>query len=283
MGLFSFLRPKPKPYKLPIDPKRVHALHVGINAYKRSPLQLCVNDIIAVKKLFASWGVLPENTVTLLDREATTVAIKNALQDGVDKLKHGDCFVVQYSGHGSNLPCAQEMDGNMEIICPVDIEDDFEQNNVPDWFIGDIARQVTEKGATMYLLPFDCCHTGGITRDLLGGKKPKAALEGARYLPAPKKARYRGEVRRFKDEDKETNRIVAIGGCEAGEVSYEYSEAKHGAATWALLDAVKNGLPTPRALHKSIYNQVQGAFPTQHPVLEGNEAYFDIPYFTEPK
>lgn len=275
MSIFNIF--KPKKYVLPADPSRIHTLHIGINAYERSPLALCVNDVISVKKRLLEWGVLEKNMVTLLDGDADTKNFKQALQDLVRRVQTGDYAVVQYSGHGSNLPCRREKDGNMEILCPVDIEKDFERNNVSDDFISDVIRQITEKSATFYALPFDCCHTGGMTRAL-------APSIVTRYLPAPDGARY--QKRResgLDDEAADTRNVVMLGGCEGNEVSYEYSQSNHGALTWAWLGATSKGLPIPRKLHSTVYKQVQKAFPGQHPVLEGNEALFDIPYFTVPK
>jgi hypothetical protein len=277
MSIFIFRR---KGYKIPIDPKRLHTLHFGLNAYQRSPLKLCVNDVKAIIPLYEQWGVLPRNMVAMYDGDCDTQNMKKALQDLVKRANPYDYVAIQYSGHASNLPCLDEIDGKMEILCPIDIHKDFEKYNVSDDFICEILTQLSQKYVTTALIPMDCCHTGGMTRTLSGIITPPSH---ARYLPAPAEAVYRDtrHYRSVRETFKESNRAFMIGGCEGHQVSYEYAKAGHGALTWAMLEAWKKGASmTPRKLHQSVYKQVTTVFPEQHPVLEGNETLFDLPFFT---
>jgi metacaspase-1 len=277
-NLTGLLGRKPAPYRIPLDPQRVHTLHIGINAYKRSPLKLCVNDVNAVKQRFQEWGVLPQNMVTLLDAEADTQNMKQALHDLVKRANPLDVVIVQYSGHGSQLPCVDETDGKMEILCPVDIHEDFETKNVSDDFIAAIIQNLHQRRVQVYFLPIDCCHTGDLTRSFISD-----VYNGVRYLPAPDGALY-SKRRTFKPREYvENNNVIMLGGCQAHEVSYEYSLAGLGALTWAFLNATeKRGLkPTPRQLHDTVSKKVTGVFKEQHPVLEGKEPLFDVPFFTQ--
>lgn len=280
MKFFNFFRRKPKPYTLPIDPRRIHTLHIGINAYERSPLRLCVNDVHAVTQRFQELGVPEGNMVQLLDKTADTQNIKQALNELTKYTIRGSVVIVQYSGHGSQLPCLDEEDGKMEILCPADIHRDFEKYNVSDDFLNGIAMQLTARQVTLYFLPFDCCHTGGMTRTLNGNR---TAPPNARFLPAPPEAVYR-DMRVYKSREvvqTETNSIAMLGGCEGHEVSYEYALAGHGALTWAFLNALeKPHKLTLRSLHTQAHEKVTGVFSDQHPVLEGNPILFDKPLFS---
>lgn len=279
MSIFSNLFGTHKKFTLPVDPKRYIYVGIGINAYKDSPLKLCVNDVKALLPYWANWGVPAANITTLFDTDADTKNIIAALTAAVDRANPGDIFVPQYSGHGSKLPCANERDGNMEIICPSDIEDDFERNNIPDTFFAELGRRATAKNVTIIMFPFDCCHTGGLTRTLTGSPLP--TLGTPRYLPAPEGARFFGKVRQYKDDGAETSNLAMIGGCRADEVSYEYADVKHGACTFGLLEALKNqSNPTLRTIHQATAQKVTKSFPAQHPVLEGNERLFDLPLFS---
>jgi uncharacterized caspase-like protein len=280
MNIFNFFRRKAKSYVLPIDPKRLHTLHVGINEYQRSPLKLCVNDVNAVKTRLQALGIPEQNMVTLLDKTADTQNMKYALNDLLKRANAGDVVVVQYSGHGSQLPCLDEEDGKMELLCPADIHRDFEKYNVSDDFLSGLLVQLSARRVTTYFLPFDCCHTGGMTRLLSG---TLSAPPNTRFLPAPLNAVYR-DPRVYRSREAlqtEKNSIVMLGGCAAHEVSYEYALAQNGALTWSLLTALENPHKlTSRTLHKNVHEQVTGVFPDQHPVLEGNPNLFDLPLFT---
>jgi Caspase domain len=279
MNFFQNLfRRAPRRYVIPIDPRKVHTLHIGINAYERSPLKLCVGDVIEVKKRFEEWGMLPKNMVTLLDKDADTQNMKRALEDLVKRSNANDVVIIQYSGHGSQLPCLDEEDGKMELICPVDIHRDFEKYNCSDDFICGILSGLSAKNVLPYLMPFDCCHTGGMTRTLSSD-----LYTGIRYLAPPLEAVYRNARTYRSREYAETNNVVMFGGCQSDQVSYEYAKAGHGALTWAFLNATKErGLAgTPQEVFIPLAKQVTGVFPEQHPVLEGKQALFHVPFFTQ--
>lgn len=279
MSLFSNLFPKSQKFALPVDPKRYNYVGIGINSYRESPLKLCVNDVKALEPYWRAWGLPDANITTLYDTDADTKNIIAALTAAVERANPWDIVVPQYSGHGSDLPCANQRNGRMQIICPSDIEDDFERNNVPDTFFADLGRKATAKRVTIIMFPFDCCHTGGLTRTLNNSSMPP--LGTPRYLPAPEGAKFFGEVRRYKDDGAETSSLAMVGGCRAEEVSYEYADAGHGACTWGVLEALKKGNPyTLRTMHQFAYGKVTSTFPAQHPVLEGNEKLFDLPLFS---
>lgn len=278
MSFLKFFRRKPRQYKISINAQNIHTLHIGINAYKRSPLKLCVNDVTAVKQRFQEWGISPKNMVTLLDNTANTKNIKQALNDLERRAKPHDYVIIQYSGHGSQLPCVGEVDGKMEILCPVDIDLDFEKNHISDDFVGSVLTRLTARNITTYLL-VDCCHTGGMTRTL---SNETTLYNATRYLEAPQYAQYRDARTYRNSEFAETNKVVMLGGCEAHEVSYEYSIARHGALTWAFLEETKqNGLAeTPLEIYNRVSQKVTKIFSGQHPVLEGKQELFTKQFFS---
>jgi NAD-dependent dihydropyrimidine dehydrogenase PreA subunit len=266
-------------YQIP-NAENVRTLHIGINDYPHSPLALCVNDVKAVSTRFKQWGVADAHRTMILNREATATNFKGAMLKLVDDTPPLGLAVFNYSGHGSNVGCTDEADGRMEIMCPVDIHDFSEQNNVTDDFFASVIERATAKGITMFAL-IDCCNAGDLTRNLQQQANDNPAI---RYIRPPEGVSYRMK-RQFPPKELYAAKrsVVMFGGCRSDEVSYEYADAGFGALTWAFLDrtALANGpRMTPKKLHSGITKKVTSAFPEQHPVLEGNPALFTKPLFT---
>jgi len=66
----------------------------------------------------------------------------------------GDYIFMHFSGHGTQVPSAEEDDGKNEAICPTDM------NLIVDDDLRDIAN-TCKKGVNFTLLT-DCCHSGGM-------------------------------------------------------------------------------------------------------------------------
>lgn len=104
------------------------AFLVGINAYKSAPLRGCVPDIrVMLDLLTERFGVPPGQTYTLIDKQATRVAILRGLQWLAAQGADTSFFV--YSGHGARIP---DIDGDEarqgsetrhdQALVPVDYE-----------------------------------------------------------------------------------------------------------------------------------------------------------------
>lgn len=100
----------------------LRTIHVGINAYVRSQLSYCLNDVIDI------WWTVekvrdPMYRVTLVDAKATRENIVRAAFDTLNQSEAGDAIFVSMSGHGTRVKALQpsaEPDGLDECFCPWD-------------------------------------------------------------------------------------------------------------------------------------------------------------------
>lgn len=128
---------------------------VGVNLYPGAELRGCVEDIESLKVMNIA---LPQfvGCIELLDGEATTENIHEALTDTVAKLTEDDILMFQYSGHGTLTAHKHE------AICPVDF-DWTEGHMLTDQNLVDIFEHMPE-GSKLYWLS-DSCHAGGLSRN----------------------------------------------------------------------------------------------------------------------
>ena len=263
------------------------ALIVGINYTGTSnALRGCINDAHHMQAFLTEKGFT--DIKLLLDSEATTDGIKNALNELIAGVVPGDVIVFHYSGHGSQLPSKAESDGFEEIICPVDLN--WMDKVITDATLREIFNQVPNGVNTTVIL--DCCHSGTMlnqteslstTRELTAPKKVK----GARYLKPPAKI-----LRLLSDRtlvDWQTSRDVnatalLIAGCKANQTSADafINKIYQGAATAALLKSAKSNTSiTYRTLVTEMNSfMVDGRY-TQHPQLDGSSSLYDK-VFIEP-
>merc|ERR1719476_1273467 len=100
----------------------------------------------------------------------------------------GDYLFFSYSGHGSQLPCndADEPDGKNEILCPLDLADDWNRNSIADNYLYDTFFTNLPAGVRC-LCVYDCCHSGSMedlpcSRDF-GPNSPTDVKQ--RFIPTP--------------------------------------------------------------------------------------------------
>ncbi len=152
--------------------KEGHALLIGIQ-YKGTnirSLNTTTNDVKALSALLQDKqkAAYPPNQVTtLLEQEATTQNILDALDDLAQKTKEKEdsTVVIQYSGHGGVLE-----DTTFFVPYDFDIQSYTDKNLNKDKIVA--SHQFVEKlnkiKAKRLLVILDCCHSGGMTntRDL---------------------------------------------------------------------------------------------------------------------
>lgn len=155
------------------SPKR-RALLVGINEYpnEEDRLEGCVNDVFLMSSLLQESGYAAEDIRVVLDKRATTKGIRDRLEwllDGVDASDtEGDDpaeRVFYYSGHGAQLPtygAGDKVDRMDETLVPWDFDWSPEHAFTDDAF-HDLYAQLPY--GLRFLTVFDCCHSGGMTRD----------------------------------------------------------------------------------------------------------------------
>lgn len=147
-------------------PKR-RALLVGINNYPDPANQLegCVNDVFLMSSVLQESGFEPENIRVVLNERATAEGILDRLHWLLDDAEDGQDRVFFYSGHGAQIPAygeKEEVDHTDECLVPYDFDWSREKAITDDQF-HELYSQLPY--GTHFLSVFDCCHSGGMTRD----------------------------------------------------------------------------------------------------------------------
>jgi len=261
------------------------ALSVGINyAGTGNDLKGCINDSNNMKAMLEGRGF---EVKLVLEKEATTQGIKDALEWLVAGTVPGDVIVFHYSGHGSQIPSKAESDGFEEIICPIDLN--WRDKIITD----DTLRQIFDKvpngvNVTVFL---DCCHSGTMldqtqstvvaTKGLEAGKvvtksRNLSKKKGSRYLKPPVSV-----LKKLKDKElvnwaatKDVNATaMLIAACRADQTSADatISGIFQGAGTASLLKSVN---ANPNITYKQLVDEmnnfmVSNRF-TQRPELDGS-------------
>ena len=147
-------------------PKR-RALIIGINNYPDPANQLegCVNDTFLMSALLQERGFNAEDIRVLLNDRATADAIRERLSWLLDGAQDGMERVLFYSGHGAQLPiynAVGEIDHVDECLVPYDFDWTKEKAITDDDFYHLYTDLPYE---ARFFAVFDCCHSGGLTRD----------------------------------------------------------------------------------------------------------------------
>lgn len=150
---------------------RRRALLVGINDYPdpESRLDGCVNDVFLMSSVLQECGFDSEDIRIVLDDRATAQGILDRLHWLLDDAKAGDERVFFYSGHGAQIPSygpRDEVDRMDECLVAHDFDWNPEHAVTDNQFF-DLYSQLPYD--TRFMAIFDCCHSGGMTRE--GGRK----------------------------------------------------------------------------------------------------------------
>ena len=169
------------------------ALLVGINNYPdpANILEGCVNDVFLMSSVLQESGFEPEEIRVVLDDRATTEAIMERLHWLLDGVQDDDQRVLFYSGHGAQIPgydIKGEPDHVDECLVPYDF-DWSPAHAIRDKTFCELYSQLPY--GCYFVAMFDCCHSGGMTRD--GGPR-------IRGLTPPDDIRHR-MLRWDRDED----------------------------------------------------------------------------------
>ncbi|MCB0084508.1 MAG: caspase family protein, partial [Caldilineaceae bacterium] len=175
-----------------------HALLIGVDHYfeYRLPNGLyyprlggCVRDINKVYSFLTTRiGVDPANIIKLtatyggeLPHEPesewpTYRNMVNAFQTLTNRVQPDDQVYIQYSGHGGRvttmLPELKGQNGFDEGLVPLDIgkPNDPDARYLRDFEMHNLIQALVDKGVRLTVV-FDCCHSGGATRDIGGARK----------------------------------------------------------------------------------------------------------------
>ncbi len=143
------------------------ALLVGINSYPQPAYRLegCVNDVFLMSSLLQECGLEADEIRVVLDDRATTANILERMHWLLDDVPPGGERVLFYSGHGAQLP-AYNLGGEVDHLDECLVPWDFDWNPVHairDKQFLEFYSQLAYD--TRFVAIFDCCHSGGMTRD----------------------------------------------------------------------------------------------------------------------
>jgi hypothetical protein len=150
-----------------VRPPTRRALVIGINEYPDPANRLdgCVNDTFLVSAALQERGFEPKDIRALLNERATHDAIIGRLHWLLDGCQDGHERVLFYSGHGAQIPAFganDEVDHLDECLVPWDF-DWSDRTAIIDKKFYQLYSQLPY--GTQFLAIFDCCHSGGMTRD----------------------------------------------------------------------------------------------------------------------
>ncbi|GAA3297293.1 caspase family protein [Streptomyces cinereospinus] len=241
----------------------IHTFMAGINDYPSAvapPLKGCVNDVTEAHRLVTDRTAGGARTRTVLDGAATVAAVEDGIRTFLGAAGPGDTALFWFSGHGTQQLATGpdllvEATGfNQALVCA--------DGPLPDKRLGALLDAVAARGAHVVAV-LDCCYSGGASRDGLPGGLT------ARY--APPRPRWAVPAGRQATPPQGPARHVLLAASRLDELSYEghYGGRRHGAFTYALLDAVRAAGPdaTYRQLLSAAGARVRRSGGRQRPVL----------------
>jgi predicted alpha/beta hydrolase family esterase len=157
-------------HKQNAKPQR-RALLVGINDYPDPANRLdgCVNDVYLISAILQESGFAPEDIRIVLNERATAAGINDRLHWLLDDVNGGDQRLFFYSGHGAQMPvygATDEVDQMNECLVPYDFDWTPQHAFTDKQFVNFYSQLPYD---CYFAAIFDCCHSGGMTRE--GGRK----------------------------------------------------------------------------------------------------------------
>jgi hypothetical protein len=248
------------------------ALCIGINNYPGTDSDLagCVQDASDWSELLKSKGFVVK---TLLDKQATGAAIVSNLKQLITQAIPGDELVIQYSGHGTQVPDQnrEEADNMDEAWVPYDI---WEKGPVLDDTLWSILRM--KQPAVKIIVLSDSCHSGSVVRAFFCPDTCKGKKKFIHYTKAMSKGTLEwffstftgGGERAFTIEESEKVPwpCLLLSGCQDHEYSYDanFNGKANGAFTYWAIKILKE-LPHT-ATYLDWYRAIRRALPnSQYP------------------
>jgi len=263
------------------------ALIVGINyTGTGNDLRGCINDAMNMNTLLKDLNF--QQTKLILEKEATTQGIMDGLRWLVEGAVPGDVLVFHYSGHGSQIRSTIEPDGLDEIICPIDLN--WRDRVITDNELKAVFHSVPNGVNVSVIL--DCCHSAtGLDQEetlfeqarvQMHQDAPLAKEDGSRFLPMPADVeayiRNEGlELREFKTSRDINRSALLIAGCMPHQTSADalLDGQYQGAATYALLKALKADKKTYRDVAQFMSDFMVKTGFSQRPQLDGHPSLYD--------
>ncbi|NVJ61857.1 MAG: caspase family protein [Gammaproteobacteria bacterium] len=197
-------------------------------------------------------GVPERHVYELIDRDATSGAIKDKLRLMLDNVAEGDTVYFYYSGHG--IPAIPE---NEPYILPQDKIPDYITDD-PFFKLDNLYKTLSSSKASKIVVMVDSCFSGATD-----GVSVIKGVAASRL--APKKVSIDPE------------RMVVITAGRDKEYSNMYQEKGHRLFSYYLMKSMIDGNRDIGALYQDVYDQVKSAsfemgdLKRQHPTITGNQ------------
>jgi hypothetical protein len=260
------------------------ALCIGINRYRKQPLEGCVAD---ARLWAATLRPLGFEVDLLLDAQATRAMMLERITALVHGSRPGDVVVIQYSGHGTTLPdrnqdeAGGDTPASDEAICPYDYTEGAFV--IDDDLAAVYAGIPSGVNVTQFI---DCCHSGTISR--FGTGRPDPAGRGgalARYLEADEEMiqahlafrRRLHEGGRHGPRGPASMREILFSACRSTEVAWESDGQGDFTRIATRVLAGAQGASN-EAFHRRVVSGF-GSAPQQHPQLDCSASNRKAPLF----
>jgi hypothetical protein len=257
------------------------ALLIGINDYTASHLGVrrlapapgrdwpnlagAVNDVRILKEMLPLlYGFAPGDIVTIVDQDATRVAILDAIKRHlVEPASKGDVFLFYYAGHGSQVrnSLSDEPDKLDESLVPADSR--LGAPDIRDKELRRLFNQILDRGARLTVI-LDNCHSGSGARGLPTGARPRGVepdlrdvKDGSPYGPRP-----------------ENRGALVLSASQDADNAWETRDSEHtfhGVFSWAWIRSLRDSLAGEAAVTTFLRAEarMRAETPFQDPVLAG--------------
>jgi hypothetical protein len=250
------------------DKPKQRALLIGINDYPdpANRLEGCVNDVFLMSSVLQECGFDAEDIRVVLNERATAKGVLERMDWLLDGAEDGQNRVLFYSGHGAQLPgygAHEKADRIDECLVTYDFDWSRERAVTDDQFY-ELYSQLPEDAN--FLAVFDCCHSGGLTREsglrarglnppddirhralrwnaeaqmwenrIVDSTERKAAAEKKGKLQLHKLGQ-RSYVKAKADKGSNAYRPILLQACQEQQFSYEYRHGvtSYGAFTYSM-------------------------------------------------
>lgn len=149
------------------------ALLIGINDYPIESYQLegCLNDVYRISEVLQENGFNSDEIKVVTNNRATAEGIRERMHWLLDDVIEKDIRFLYFSGHGAQIPPSNnefELDGHDECLVPYDFDWSTEKAFTDKEFVQFYSQLPYN---SEFISVFDCCHSGGISRN--GGLRIK--------------------------------------------------------------------------------------------------------------
>ncbi|KAJ7906000.1 caspase domain-containing protein [Mycena leptocephala] len=273
------------------DPGAIFVLIVGIDEYVNTEelrtLRGAVNDARAVEKYILDLDVPPSNIVLLENENATRSAMLSAFRthflENTNIPDHGEATMIFFfAGHGSRFDAPSDLIApgrRVEAICPVDerTENDAGEyvHAIPDYVLVRLLSELADKKGNNITVILDCCHSGGMERDVEGTRDARTARSDSYSIPLDIDSHFwkgkKDTVQSHRMWTESSSSHVLLAACRAGETAREvvYPDGTyHGRFTTHLVSLLQQ-TPFKSATCAELLNLIPKKWPGQTPYCGG--------------